>query len=422
MRDGDSMRSGKAEVRLDFLPAARVHVDVQFEGTWLSHINFAAAPGVLLLSDRSLAIDGFPVSITHSSTSGTTMTWAPRQEPIQGLGADDTELAHAVFHLVNFKNVLGTPQSPAQSGKGMCLEDDMWSIQLSSLPQTKDHFKALSSNGGYAITHVARLRKADGGVFCGKAATDVLLALRFFLSFAKGAWCAPICPVGFSPEGERAWEQWSSPQQSWKSPMSWFDQHSSSQLETLFPCFMNRWNNECWRTALQEVLYWYMNANDSHRGIDAGIVLTQAAIERLSFEYAVRNRRLIEVQGFKDLRASDKYRLLFSSLDVPIDIPSEASDLTKLAAQFNWQDAPHALTEIRNSLVHPEHKRRNQLDKAYFDAWRMGLWLLELSVLRVCGYEGTYGNRLKSRCVGEVEPVPWKRTAPDTRSRTEART
>jgi len=282
-----------------------------------------------------------------------------------------------------------------------------WRIRLSSLATTHDHFKALEETGGYALTHVGALERADGKTFKGDAANGVLQAMRFFLSFAKGALCTPVCPVGFDGTVTRVWEQWSSPDGPWASQISWFDPHTSQQMEDLFAGFMRRWQNSEWQSALREVLYWYFNANDSYRGIDAGIILMQTALERLSFEYAVRDRRLIEATGFKDLRASDAFRLLLSSLDIPIEIPAELHSLTALSKKLNWVDAPHALTEVRNALVHPDHKRRSQVSSAYLDAWQLGLWFLELAILRVCAYEGTYSNRLQPHYVGEVQSVPW---------------
>ena len=208
------------------------------------------------------------------------------------------------------------------------------------------------------MTHIGCLEKPDCTSFYAKDAVDCLEALRFFLSFAKGGWCEPICPVGFDSSDKRAWESLSSPREPWHTLLSWFDPHNSSQLATLYPGFMKRWANDDWHEALHEVIYWYLNANRSSRGIDAGIILTQAAIERLSYEFSVKERKLITAKGFKDLWASDKFRLLFSSLGMPLDIPAETPDMQRLAvnSQINWLDAPHALTDIRNSLVHPEHK------------------------------------------------------------------
>lgn len=253
------------------------------------------------------------------------------------------------------------------------------------------------------------MKKKDGTFFSGQDAGEFLNALRFFLSFAKGCWCEPICPVGFDSDESRVWEYYSSPRETWYVPMSWFDPHHSSQLKKLFPDFMRRWSNSDWRQAFQEVIYWYLNANQTSRGIDAGIILTQAALERLSYEFSVQEKKLITVNGFKDLWASDKFRLMFSSVNIPLGIPSETPDLHSMSSDssLNWLDAPHALTEIRNSLVHPEHKRRGQFSKVYFDAWKLGLWYLEMSILAICEYSGVYGNRLTQRSIGQVENVPW---------------
>jgi hypothetical protein len=100
--------------------------------------------------------------------------------------------------------------------------------------------------------------------------------------------------------------------------------------------------------------------------------------------------------------------LLFSSLNIPIDIPASLPKMQSFAKQFNWIDAPQAITEIRNSLVHPEHKRRDKFGEVFYPAWDLGQWYLELALLRICDYSGTYGNRLVERWVGEIEPVPWK--------------
>ena len=38
---------------------------------------------------------------------------------------------------------------------------------------------------------------------------------------------------------------------------------------------------------------------------------------------------------------------------------------------------------------------------------QLALRCVELVLLRFCGYQGDYVNRLAARVVGEVEPVPW---------------
>jgi hypothetical protein len=134
-------------------------------------------------------------------------------------------------------------------------------------------------------------------------------------------------------------------------------------------------------------------------------------LELLAYTYAVEDKGLLSAKGFKDLWASDKLRLLLVSTKIPTAIPPECAEITNLvsnkANKLNWVDLPHALTEIRNSLVHPDHKNRHTVATAYVDAWKAGLWLLELTALAICGYAGTYSNRLKTRHAGHVEVVPW---------------
>jgi hypothetical protein len=63
-------------------------------------------------------------------------------------------------------------------------------------------------------------------------------------------------------------------------------------------------------------------------------------------------------------------------------------------------------TEMRNALVHPQHKKRDQVHDPLLEAWNLGLWYLELIVYKICGYSGNYRNRLTARFAGEVENVP----------------
>ena len=415
---GGSTYIGTGNVCLDLLPRAGINFYADLMGVpnsvGLALEVYFGKKEVTSFCFNGHDVEGFLMSAGgHENTQVMAIKWSPKSEPIRGLGDESTLVTRVVFHLFNFVDLFGMRRSLEQNGSAIHaiqyvdLVSDKWKVALRSLVETRDNFNLLKANGGYCITHIGRLWKADATTFPAREAQEQLDALRFFLSFAKGGWCEPVCAVGFDETGNRVWESWSSPRESWHNPPSWFDPYSSTQLATLFGGFMSRWAHSDWRGALHEVIYWYLNANHSSRGIDAGIILTQAAIERLSYELAVKQKRLLTVNGFKDLWASDKFRLLFSSLGIPIEIPLETPELQRLAKEFNWADAPHALTEIRNSLVHPENKRRGQLDAAYYEAWELGLWYLEMGVLAICGYSGTYGNRLKKRMVGQTENVPW---------------
>lgn len=413
---GENTYTGDAEVRLELLPRASIYLYGYFQGV-PAQDALGASIGQTKISSFSIngrQIKGFRLSSGGDINSQEyNLKWCPESEPINGVGDESTQMVKIIFHLFNFVDLFGNRRSMEQCGTKkhgihhVDLTCDEWKIELKSLPSTSDKIKILKEKGGHQLTHVGGIERPDGTPFSGKDAHECLKALRFFLSFAKGGCCEPVCAVGFDASGNHVWESWSSPREPWRAPLAWFDPHNSIQLTTLFPIFMGRWENESWCEALKEIIYWYQNANHSSRGIDAGIILTQAAIERLSYEYSVKDKRLLTVNGFKDLWASDKFRLLFSSFGIPLEIPKETPVMEKLAQKFNWLDAPHALTEIRNSLVHPEHKKRGQLDSVYYETWNLGLWYLEMGILTICGYSGTYANRLKQRWVGQVEDVPW---------------
>ncbi len=409
----NAAHTGNAEVIFTLLPRASVQLRIKFNQMILGILDPLDATQTVSFGPYNVQIQGFAVSSTYTSSNGTVLTWQPRREPVQAKGDSNTLMSRVTFHLFNFRDFVGAQRTSELIGntsyaiEHLSLNDGIWRIHIHSLASTREHIRIVEKAGGYTLTHVGMIERIDGVSFSGADADGLLLALRFFLSFGHGQWCNPVCPVGFDAQGNRQWEQWSSPGQPWYSTNSWFNSHKTCQLEGLFPGFMKKWRDEDWQTAFKDVMYWYLNSNQSSRGIDAGIILTQTAIERLSYEFAVKEKGLVETEGFKGLKASDKFRLLFASLDIPTVIPSQLVELEKYGKQFNWTDAPHALTEIRNSLVHPEHKRRGQFDAAYYEAWNLGLWFLELCLLRLCGYNGTFSNRITSPFVGVVEDVPW---------------
>ena len=415
---GENSHEIDVEVRLRLLPSTGIEIEgvlpeglvkVDFDSIKKVTIEGKEIPG--FLKETS----GFQIQTNPFSIGKQKFVWLLKREPFISLGDADTEISCILFHIFNYKDFIGTRASIVEDDTGLHriehidLKASGWHVELKSMLSTREIIKSLKEKGGYGLTHVGSIQKKDMSIFSGKSSEQMLNALRHFLSFSKGLWCFPCFAVGFDQNEKRVWESWSCPKENWHSPASWFDPHHCEQLVEFFPCFMDKWDDESWKECLHEVIYWYLNSNNTKRGIDAGIILTQSGIERLSYEYVVRQKRLIEDSGFKQLRASDKFRMLFSSLEIPIDIPSYLSDFQKLAKKFNWIDAPHALTEIRNSLIHPEHKRRGQFGQAFYPAWNLGQWYLELALLRICNYSGTYSNRLVQKYIGEVETVPWKK-------------
>jgi hypothetical protein len=218
---------------------------------------------------------------------------------------------------------------------------------------------------------------------------------------------------------------WRSPScQSWEETSSWFPLHKGKALEKAFPGFINL--HDQWGEVLPIVLNSYLESNANRRFLEHSIVLSQIALEMMSWTHLVKMKRTLSESGYEKLWASDKFRILLDSLGIPLLIPTKRlpfqetdeqrcninllPELAKLASSMKWVDGPHALTDLRNAIVHP--KKVQKVTDASFDALfqsrYLGLWYVELVILALCQYQGCYSNRLfLGRYEGEYDKVPW---------------
>ncbi len=292
------------EVRLRLLPSPRIEV----EGVLPESAGILEFDSIANIAVEGRDIRGSLTQVPLLGPGGGRFVWVVNPEPTLARGSAETEMACVVFHIFNYEDFLGTRTSIESSAtrshriEHIDLEAAGWRVELKSLLPTRDTCETLRKTGGYGVTHIGSLQKEDDSAFDGKTAGQALNALRHFISFSRGTWCNPCLAVGFDSRENRVWETWSSPGARWASPTSWFDPHHCDELAKLFPGFMNKWKDENWRKTLHEVIYWYLSSNCSTLGlginIDGGIILTQAAIERLSFECVVKQKRLIEAEEF----------------------------------------------------------------------------------------------------------------------------
>ncbi len=405
---------GTGDVQFRFLPRPRVVINARFPAGPFSGFG-------LLFNERAdeyfsfngQKIEGFHARC-NANDNGLEVDWASNVEPMLFGDTTTTNTVAVVSHLFNFPDFRkgGHPDAAPIGCSLLILESGEWRILLQSLPGNATHqaWERINREGGSFLTHLMKLDRRDGSAFSEEDAAKQNVLISNFLSFLKGGRCWAVCEVGLDTSGVVTWRSFASPRIS-NPPYSWFDRFSGNQAESLFPLFAGRWQqSDEWRDCLQHAIYWYTQANTSggHPGIDSALILAQTALERLAHHYAVVDRRLISAEGFKALKASDKLRMLFASLRIPTDIGPVTPGIQRLAGQFNWVDAPHAITHIRNSLVHPDN--RKPVRDCYVEAWALSLWYLELSILALCSYDGTYRNRLIARYAGQVEHVPWAST------------
>jgi hypothetical protein len=330
-------------------------------------------------------------------------------------------ISTANFHLFNFPNFSGpedyrlrTSKSQEQLCGRVMLNVDGWKITISATDRIYDLEKALKAQGGYALMHIGQIMRDDGANFTNDQLDELLNCLHYFLSFVLGRWIGIALPIGFDNTGKRVFEKWGMPTTTrghWNGMGSWFDEQHGEFLTQVFPGFLRLWKKTLWKQTLIRVLYRYMQAGD--RGddwidCDTGLILAQTALESLAWTHCVQDCKMVSPDAFKPskLVASDQLRLLITSLGIPKEIPSSLSALRNYK---KWSDSCHAITDIRNSLIHSDKKSESYTNNnIYKEVYNLSLWYIEIVLLRLCGHIGNYANRLdENRWAGTVESVPW---------------
>jgi hypothetical protein len=162
---------------------------------------------------------------------------------------------------------------------------------------------------------------------------------------------------------------------------------------------MTKWNDLAWKETLSYAVYWFVRANSAAAGGDGSLILSQAALEILSWTYLVTCSGMSRTQ-FKSLKAVEAFRELLNRMGIPPEVPASLRLLQGIST-----DGAAAIVAVRNDLVHPE-KRGGVLPAT--EAWTLAQRYIELVILKLCGFDGEYANRTVSpRWVGQVERVPW---------------
>ena len=318
------------------------------------------------------------------------------------------ELTEIQFGLLNFPAFLGEEYQPPktieefkrgyQRRAFVKLEASPWVIEVKSFKNTRETIERLRADGGYGLTHEGSIRRSDWKSFSVNQVPPLMELLRLFLSFARGANCGLTLVVGMNDKGQRVWETWSASRPSpWSGERSWFDHKHGMTLAELFPGFYRRLWKAPGHHPLTMALHWYLLSNETH-SLEGSIVLTQAALERLSKE-------LVEAKGNR--KEGVWIADALHKAGIPVEIPSTLQKLKELANSMTFQHGPHTLVKMRNDLIHSEMKFDTPLGDIYFQARELGLWYVELLLLRIFDYRGSHGNRLSQEWCGDVELVPW---------------
>jgi hypothetical protein len=254
-----------------------------------------------------------------------------------------------------------------------------------------------------------RLSRSDAATFTPEEVEKVLEPIRHCLSFSQGYWCPIILPIGYDASGSVVWQKHGEIRaEPYRCTMSILGGDPLPNAHRkLLECSCQKWKEPGWAETLHEVVYWYLAANSAAGGIEAAIIITQTAIERLVFESLVNQSAKLSRCKFDKLHADERVRdgILAISPESSQALAATFAEIQGLVSGAPWKDTEDAITHIRNLFVHPQKKGRGDFDAAHGKAWEVGLWILEQLVMRMVDYNGLYYNRLRSS--GAAVPVPW---------------
>jgi len=227
-------------------------------------------------------------------------------------------------------------------------------VTLQGNPNLGEITSDLNKRGGYGVTHVFEVKRQDSSEINPADQANVLEALRFFLSFGRGAYCGIGITSGSLSGSNASWTDWGFSRTSrWSTTWNWFSHSRGESLRALFPGFMERWNGG-WHKHMKSLVDMYCEANRDDVDVKPSLILAQAALELLSWVVLVDGGALSPA-GFEKLQASDQIRLLLHEYQIPPVIPAGLTTLINYA-RGNKLDGPSSIVEIRNSLVHPAKK------------------------------------------------------------------
>lgn len=387
---------------------------VEFEGSYEGPERPTMSAAFLQLPDSN---DDIPVLVTgvrHGSSEPMSVRGVLQQGWQRWNGDSITELR---FSLINFPSYLGEQVKATTSGGvdlfpgRMELRSLHWIGMIDEMSESRPLRVQCKKEPGFYLSHTGVVRPAVGQTSPSRI-RELLEGLHAFFGLLRGAWCGPFFPRGYS-SGKVAWEQfgaWVADQP--REVESWLPVRHQLSVGGLFATFITMWESTAWHQPLINAVSWYVASNDPRTSMEGSLVMSQVALEMLSWVVLVEVEALYKHEQFDRLSAHRRLRKLLAHLRIGNQVPRHMSDLENLAGSTLKTDAPGSVVRIRNALVHSTIESRRLIAKItpqqLWEASQLSIQYLELALLALLKYRGKYSRRCWRGYKGEDEiEVPW---------------
>ena len=273
-----------------------------------------------------------------------------------------------------------------------------WLVKIEPVPNLTELERTLRSNSGYAVTHTGIVEREGGQRFTQEEAQALLNGLDNFLSFICGSSCAVTDVTGIGTDGSEVWKRWGSHHvTTWARRRTWADVTVRDSLPAIFQNFWQDYVQN--KRDLERALGWYVYSNQSE-ALDVSIIFNHAVLELLTY--------ITAGQRPQKMKTGDWIADNLIKQGIEPQIPALCGSLTALSNQRGLRHGPHALVDIRNSMIHPNPTIHFPSIDAYHEAKQLGLWYVELLLLNRFQHMGEYASRLTPvQTPGDTELVPW---------------
>jgi hypothetical protein len=343
-------------------------------------------------------------------------------------------LNYLLFHVVNFSRALGkTVKNGYHTWKGRAdVIFGEWKLTIDEVEKLNERVDVAKPQRGYIITHIAKLERADGGIFNSRQAKKVLSALYWYLAFCRGAWAPPILPLGFDSNGNQVWFEWQAYHASpWENASGWLCDRNyvSESLTKSLSGFWKLWNNPIWNNEKDDVspspliiaIHWFISANNDSGGIEGSLILAQTGMELMSWTILCQDKKVLSEIKFEKCNTQQKIQKLLDHIGIVDDFPQKFNVLKEMANDnkaYNkqhsltgrdrkWENVVEAITFNRNMWVHPKKEEPTLKYPYSWQVLQLALRYLELSLLYSFDYDGYYVDRTTAEWAGEVKRIPW---------------
>jgi hypothetical protein len=266
-------------------------------------------------------------------------------------------------------------------------------------------------NYGYTIGIVGEAFFIDGGEMELEELKENRLfnSLWNFLSFAFSKWVIPTLYIGCTDEDDVVWKKYDRlNEEEYKSSYvigvkisEWCANLTTEELKLICHLLVKS-------DFLEEIFFaisWYVRSSKVDT-VENSIILTQVALESVAWWYLVTFRQAILMTNYDNLKTGDWLRLMLTFMEINTSVPDRLSKLKKACPKqgLNFminsiEDGPLSFVNIRNCLVHQSEKNRSKLrnigNEEIGQAKILGVYYLEMAILKIIGYNGKFNDYLK---------------------------